>query len=73
MQFLGTPPSPWIFLLLWPMPTYIAMVHDFVTRRLVHPAYVIGVLAMVAMVGVAPFRASETWIEFSTWLATFYR
>ena len=72
MQFLGTPPSPWILLLLWPMPTYIAMVHDFVTKRLVHPAYVIGVLAMVAMVAVAPLRGSETWIGFSTWLATFY-
>jgi hypothetical protein len=69
MLFLGTPPAPWIMLLLWPLPTYIAMVHDFVTKRLVHPVYVIGVLAMVAMVGVAPFRGSETWIEFSTWLA----
>jgi hypothetical protein len=73
MQFLGTPPAPWIMLLLWPLPTYIAMVHDFVTKRLVHPAYVIGVLAMVAMQLVSPFRRTDTWIEFSTWLAAFYR
>jgi hypothetical protein len=73
MQFLGTPPSPWILLLVWPLPTYIAMVHDYVTKRIVHPAYVIGLLAMVAMVVVSPFRRTETWIEFSTWLATFYR
>jgi hypothetical protein len=73
MQFLGAPPPSWIMLLLWPLPTYIAMVHDFVTKRLVHPAYVIGVLAMVAMQLVSPFRRTDTWIEFSTWLAGFYR
>lgn len=73
MQFLGTPPPAWIMLLLWPLPTYIAMVHDLVTKRLVHPAYVIGVLAMVAMQVVSPFRRTDTWIEFSTWLAAFYR
>jgi hypothetical protein len=72
MQFLGTPPAPWIMLLLWPLPTYIAMVHDFVTKRLVHSAYVIGVFAMVAMQLVSPFRRTDTWIEFSTWLAAFY-
>jgi hypothetical protein len=35
-------------MLLWPAPVYVAMVHDFRTRRLIHPAYVIGVLAMLA-------------------------
>ena len=57
---------------MWPLPIYIAMVHDFVTKRLVHPVYVIGLAAMVAMRLVLPLRAPTLRGSTSlTWLATF--
>lgn len=73
MRFLGTPPPDQWFFLVWPLPVYIAMVHDYATKRLIHPVYVMGLLAMVGMRLVLPWRSSETWLDFTTWLAAFYR
>lgn len=60
------------FMLVWPLPLYVAMIHDFTTRRVVHPVYVIGVLAMLLMRVMLPLRETETWLGFTRWLATFY-
>ena len=73
MRFLGTPPSEVWFFSVWPLPVYIAMAHDYVTKRLIHPVYVLGVLAMVAMRLVLPLRTTQPWLDFAAWLATFYR
>ncbi len=73
MKFLGTPAPTAIFLLVWPLPVYAAMAHDFVTKRIVHPVYVIGLTAMVAMQLVLPLRTAQPWLDFTDWLATFYR
>lgn len=73
MGFLGRPvPTP-LFLLVWPLPMYIAMVYDYATRRLIHPVYVIGFAAMAAMRLVVPLRDGERWLAFTAWLATLYR
>ena len=73
MGFLGRPVPEPLFLLVWPLPIYIAMAHDYLTKRLVHPVYVIGLAVMVAMRLVLPLRGSETWLAFTAWLATLYR
>ena len=72
MEFLGTPPPKPLYLLVWPLPVYIAMVHDYAAKRLIHPVYVIGVLAMVGMRLVAPLRGTQTWLDLTAWLATRY-
>jgi hypothetical protein len=73
MGFLGRPvPTP-LFLLVWPLPIYIAMAYDYATKRLIHPVYVIGFAAMAAMRLVLPLRGSETWLALTAWLATLYR
>lgn len=73
MGFLGRPvPTP-LFLLVWPLPMYIAMVYDYATKRLIHPVYVIGFAAMAAMRLVVPLRDGEPWLAFTAWLATLYR
>jgi hypothetical protein len=72
MKFLGTPPPNPLYLLVWPLPIYIAMVHDYAAKRLTHPVYVIGVLAMVGMRLVAPLRGTQTWLDLTAWLATLY-
>ncbi|HKS58212.1 MAG TPA: hypothetical protein VJS12_23150 [Steroidobacteraceae bacterium] len=73
MTFLGPPPQPvWIFMLVWPIPIYILMIYDYATRRLIHPVYVIGVLAMLAMRVMLPLRTTEAWLTVSGWLVGLY-
>jgi hypothetical protein len=73
MSFLGKPVPEPLFLLVWPVPIYIAMAHDYATKRLIHPVYVIGLAAMVAMRLVVPLRGSDAWLALTGWLATLYR
>lgn len=56
------------WMLVWPVPVYLAMLHDYVTKRLIHPVYVCGWLAMLAERLVLPLRESETWMALSAWL-----
>lgn len=73
MAFLGRPVPELLFLLVWPLPIYIAVAYDYATKRIVHPVYMIGLAAMVAMRLVVPLRESETWLALTAWLATLYR
>jgi hypothetical protein len=72
MSFLGRPVPETLFMLVWPLPVYIAMIHDYVTKKLVHPVYVLGVIAMLVMRLCLPLRKGPAWLEFSSWLAGFY-
>jgi hypothetical protein len=73
MVFLGKPVPESLLLLVWPLPTYIAMAYDYATKRLIHPVYVIGLAAMVTMRLVVPLRGTDAWLAFTAWLATLYR
>jgi hypothetical protein len=73
MAFLGRPVPEPLFLLVWPLPIYIAIAYDYVTKRIIHPVYVIGLAAMIAMRLVLPLRGSEAWLAFTAWLAALYR
>lgn len=73
MRFLGTPPSLVDFMLVWPLPVYVAMTHDYVTKRLIHPAYVCGVLAMLAERLVLPLGRTDTWTRLSAWFVPLYQ
>ncbi len=73
MVFLGQPPSLWKFSLVWWSPIYIAMIHDFLTRRIVHPIYLAGLGTLLMMRLVLPLRDGEAWLSLTAWLATFYR
>ena len=72
MKFLGTPPVAALLFLIWPLPIYVGMVHDYVTKRLIHPVYVMGLLAIGSMQLILPLNASQPWLDFTAWLATFY-
>jgi uncharacterized membrane protein YozB (DUF420 family) len=67
MTFLSGPPTLAEWMLVWPLPVYLAMLHDFVTKRLIHPVYMIGWLAMLAERLVLPLRESEGWMALSAW------
>jgi hypothetical protein len=73
MAFLGFPVALWKFMLIWPAPIYLAMVHDFRTKRLIHPAYVIGVLAMLTMRLVLPLNTSPTWHALAAHITKLYQ
>jgi hypothetical protein len=72
MTFLGTPVPLWKFMRVWPVPVYIAMVHDFRTQKLVHPVYVIGIVAMLTMRLVLPLGSSHMWQTIASRITAVY-
>jgi hypothetical protein len=63
------PPTPLIFA-VWLAPIGLAMTYDFLTRKLVHPVYLLGIAAVVVMkYGRAWILKTDTWQDFTTWLA----
>ena len=73
MHFLGTPVPLWKFMLVWPLPVYFLMIHDFRTKRLIHPVYLIGVGSMLAERLVLPIGSTHTWQVIAGWITSFYR
>jgi len=69
MFFLGRPPPLPQFLLVWLAPIYLAMAWDWITQKLVHPVYLIGIGVMVLMRLVLPLRETDAWLNFAHWLA----
>jgi hypothetical protein len=72
MNLLGRPVPEWKFMLLWPLPVYICMAYDWLTKRIIHPVYIIGFFAMLTMRLILPLRNTDIWLEFSNWLASLY-
>jgi hypothetical protein len=58
-----------IGLTIWSLPILIAMIHDFRTRRIVHPVYVLGLAALVVR-RFSPLYvvATPEWTGFATWV-----
>jgi len=73
MTFLPQPVPLFLFMLIWGVPIYLMMIYDYAKQRIVHPAYVIGLLAMLAERLVLPLRTTETWITISGWLVQLYQ
>lgn len=73
MSFLGTPVPLWKFMLVWPIPVYLLMIHDFYKKRLIHPVYLMGVAAMLTMRLILPFGSSHAWQLIAAWITAFYR
>jgi hypothetical protein len=72
MAFLGRPPGWWAYVLIWPAPLYLMMVHDYRSKRLIHPAYVIGLAAMLAMRLVLPLGSSAAWQSMASHITALY-
>jgi hypothetical protein len=70
MTFLGTPVPPIVFLLVWFLPILLGMAHDFMTRRLIHPVYVIGLVCLYLLSLRRHAVDTETWLNLSAWLVT---
>ena len=70
MTFLGDPVPLLIFLPIWYLPILIAMGHDYMTKRLVHPAYVAGLIGLFILRLRDYAIDSAVWGDISSWLAT---
>ena len=72
MRFLGTPVPLHLFLLVWFMPIFAAMAYDFLTKRLIHPVYIIGLSGLFILRLRDLLEESEAWTQISSWLAQFF-
>ncbi len=73
IAFLGGPPPPLALLLaIWLAPIGIGVAHDVLTRRLIHPVYILGIALVLLMKLRGPLRQTEAWRDFAAWLATFF-
>ncbi len=71
MSFLGTPVPLLVFLPVWFSPIVLAMGYDFMTKRLIHPAYVFGLGGLFVLRLRGNLVETDAWLSFSGWLATF--
>lgn len=73
MDFLPLPVPLWLFMAIWGTPIYLMMIYDYVKHRIIHPAYVIGLLALIAERLVLPLRTTEVWLTISGWLVPLFQ
>ena len=69
LPFLGSPKPQILFLTIWLSPIFLGMTYDFITRRMVHPVYVIGATVLAISGFRDPLRSTEIWLEFTSGLA----
>ena len=69
LPFLGSPRSQVLFLAIWLSPIFLGMIYDFISRRMVHPVYVIGVIVLAVSGFRDSLRSTEIWLEFTNGLA----
>ncbi|RPI63043.1 MAG: hypothetical protein EHM50_02945 [Lysobacterales bacterium] len=72
MPFLGQPRNMLLLHSIWTAPILLAMAHDFLRQRRVHPVYALGlVLLLIQGPAVRVYiRASDEWRSLSGWLAS---
>ncbi|MDE0004908.1 MAG: hypothetical protein OXQ29_19635 [Rhodospirillaceae bacterium] len=72
MPFVGSPRSQAIFIGLWVTPILLAMAHDYLKQRLIHPVYLIGIAGLAASGYRDVIRETGMWRVFTEWLATLF-
>ena len=70
---IAKPPPLAAVLLVWLLPILVGMAHDFLTRRLVHPVYLVGISVVLAMKFRPALHRTATWEQFTSWLVTVLR
>jgi len=71
--FLGRPAPLAAILAIWLAPIYLGMAWDLATRRLIHPAYLLGVLAIAYLKFLRPLlHDTGAWHAFEAWVRAKY-
>lgn len=59
-----------VFMIIWTSPILIAVAHDWIKRRVIHPAYFFGMLGL-GVLGLRPMvLGSHLWASFAGWLVS---
>jgi hypothetical protein len=61
LWIVGEPTNVPLLLAIWYSPVFLGIGYDLVTRRRVHPVYIIGALVMGAWLARIPFGQSAAW------------
>jgi hypothetical protein len=70
MGIVGDPPNLALMLAIWLSPIYLSMAYDFYRHRLVHPAYVIGLVSLTIVIAWrGAVMESDGWIAIADWIA----
>lgn len=72
MPIIGSTRSQALFIGIWITPIVLAMAHDFVKQRLIHPVYVIGIAGLAASGYRDVIRETGMWRGFTEWLAMLF-
>ena len=55
---------------IWVSPVMLAMAYDYFTRRLIHPAYVVGLIGLLILSQRGRLQGTAFWDVISGWLVT---
>ena len=69
LNYVGSPPSVPLVLLLWLSPVLVGMASDWIKSRHVHPVYLIGIAIVLLMKFRPRWQESEPWNAFASFLA----
>ena len=65
MSFI--PSNYLIFVSIWLSPIYLAMIYDYYRSKKVHPAYVIGLIALALVPLRDTLAMTDGWQSFASW------
>ena len=72
MPVIGSPRSQAVFIGIRITPILLAMLHDYVKQRLIHPIYLVGIAVLAASAYRDGIRDTAMWRVFTEWLATLF-
>jgi hypothetical protein len=64
------PSSHFAIIAVWLSPLYLAMIYDFYKSRIIHPAYVTGLLTLAIVPLRGQITPSNAWQSFASWFIT---
>ncbi len=67
------PKHDWLVFAVWSAPVALGIAHDWLTRRLVHPVYVAGMLLLALLTGRPHWITSRPWVDATARLARIAR
>jgi len=68
MEFL--PKHNWAIFAVWSAPVVLGIAHDWITRRLIHPVYVGGMVLFVVLTMRTGWIGSKPWVAAISWLVS---
>lgn len=72
MEFLGAPAPYLVFVAVWLSPLLIAMLYDLYRYRIIHPAYVIGLVVLATVPMRSQLAQTDGWKTAAGWFISLF-